>query len=144
MTCAVCHSPARGYGWTDPRHGPANPGDPGGESQRWVFCSRRCQDAWCHLMEKTEGHMVDPNEMETAAMQACLRPLGEYVGSVGLQRPLADYSRDEVLTLVDVVVTAYQDHMVEEYERMASRDRPFLQERMARRSRAAAAGGLAR
>ena len=63
---------------------------------------------------------------------------------LGLQRPLADYSRDEVLTLVDVVVTAYQDHMVEGYERMAARDRPFLQERMARRSRAAAGGGLAR
>ena len=43
--------------------------------------------------------MVDPDEMEVAAMHACLAPLGEYVGSIGMQRPLADYSREEVLTL---------------------------------------------
>jgi hypothetical protein len=60
-------------------------------------------------MNKTEGHMIDPSDMELAAMRACLSPLGEYVGSIGMQRPLADYSRDEVLMLIDVVVTAYQD-----------------------------------
>ncbi len=78
--------------------------------------------------------MIDPSEMEIAAMRACLVPLGEYVGSIGMQRPLADYGRDEVLRLIEVVVTAYQHHMVAEHESMASKDRAFLEERMARQS----------
>jgi hypothetical protein len=54
--------------------------------------------------------MIDPSDMEMAAMRACLAPLGEYVGDrSACSVPLADYSRDEVLTLIDVVVTAYQD-----------------------------------
>ena len=76
--------------------------------------------------------MIDPSEMEIAAMRACLAPLGEYVGEIGMQRPLADYSRDEVLMLIDVVVTAYQDCMVAEHERMAAKDRAFFEERLAR------------
>ena len=57
--------------------------------------------------------MVDPTELEQAAMAAALGPLGEYVGSIGMDRPLADYSRDEVLTLIEVVVTAFQDHLIQ-------------------------------
>ena len=55
--------------------------------------------------------MTDPTDLEKAAFTAALRPLGEYVGSIGMQRPLADYSREEVLTLIEVVITAYQNHM---------------------------------
>ena len=61
--------------------------------------------------------MIDPSEMELTAMASCLAPLGEYVGAIGMQRPLADYSKDEVLMLIDVVVTAYQEHMLVEHER---------------------------
>ncbi len=78
--------------------------------------------------------MIDPSDMEIAAMWACLVPLGEYVGSIGMQRPLADYGRDEVLRLIEVVVTAYQDGMVAEHERMASKDRAFLEQRLAHQS----------
>jgi len=63
--------------------------------------------------------MIDPSEMETTAMGACLHPLGEFVGGIGMDRPLASYSRLEVLTLIDVVVTAYQGQMTAEHERMA-------------------------
>jgi hypothetical protein len=73
-------------------------------------------------------------------MRACLSPLGEYVGSIGMERPLADYTRDEVLTLIDVVVTTYQDQMIEEHERMAAKDRAFLEERLARQGQAAPKG----
>ena len=76
--------------------------------------------------------MIDPSDMEIAAMRACLAPLGEYVGEIGMQRPLAGYSRDEVLMLIDVVVTAYQDCMVAEHERMAAKERAFFEERLAR------------
>ena len=92
------------------------------------------------LMTKTGARMIDPSDMELAAMRACLSPLGEYVGSIGMERPLADYTRDEVLTLIDVVVTAYQSQMIEEHERMAAKDRAFLEERLARQGQASPKG----
>lgn len=128
MKCAVCHRTAKGFGWFNPR---VPRSDPSRYNDKWVFCSRRCQEAFSKLMNKTEGRMIDPSDMEIAAMQSCLAPLGEYVGSIGMQRPLADYSRQEVLTLIDVVVTAYQDRMLEEHERMAAQDRKLLEQRMA-------------
>ena len=66
--------------------------------------------------------MIDATETERAAMVAALRPLGDYVAQLGLQRPLADYTRDEILTLVEVVVDAYHDHLVEAAEHVATRD----------------------
>lgn len=137
MKCAICYRKAKGYGWFNPQ---LKPGDPQRYSDEWVFCSRRCQDAFCQLMTKTEARMIDPSDMELAAMRACLSPLGEYVGSIGMERPLADYTRDEVLTLIDVVVTAYQDQMIEEHERMAAKERAFLEERLARQGQAAPKG----
>ena len=62
------------------------------------------------LLEAT--NMTDPTDLEKEAMAAALRPLGEYVGSIGMQRSLADYSKHEVLTMVEVVITAYQNYMV--------------------------------
>lgn len=137
MKCAICYRKANGYGWFNPR---LKPSDPNRYSDEWVFCSRRCQDAFCLLMTKTEARMIDPSEMELAAMRACLSPLGECVASIGMQRPLADYTREEVLTLIDVVVTAYQDQMLEEHERMAAKDRAFLEERLARQGQTSPKG----
>jgi len=137
MKCAICYRKAKGYGWFNPR---LKPSDPNRYSDEWMFCSRRCQDAFCQLMTKTEARMIDPSDMELVAMRACLSPLGEYVGAIGMERPLADYTRDEVLTLIDVVVTAYQDQMIEEHERMAAKDRAFLEERLARQGQASPKG----
>ena len=66
--------------------------------------------------------MIDPSDMEISAMQSCLGPLGQYVGSIGMQKPLADYTREEVLRLIDVVVTSYQERMIEEHDRMTAND----------------------
>lgn len=66
--------------------------------------------------------MIDPSDMEIAAMQSCLVPLGQYVSAIGMQKPLADYTREEVLSLIDVVVTVYQDRMIEEHERTTAHD----------------------
>jgi hypothetical protein len=137
LKCAICYRKAKGYGWFNPR---LKPSDPKRYSDDWVFCSRRCQYSFCLLMTKTEARMIDPSDMELAAMRACLSPLGEYVGSIGMRRPLADYTRDEVLTLIDVVVTAYQDQMIEEHERMAAKDRAFLEERLARQGQTSPKG----
>ena len=84
--------------------------------------------------------MIDPSDMELAAMASCLAPLGEYVSSIGMQRPLADYSKDEVLMLIDVVVTAYQEHMLVEHERMAEKERAFLEQRLVRQGKTASKG----
>ena len=54
--------------------------------------------------------MTDATELERAAMAATLAPLGEYVGSIGMNRPMADYSKQEVLTLVEVIITTYQHY----------------------------------
>jgi hypothetical protein len=129
LKCAVCSRQSRGFGWFNAR---LKRSDPARYSDRWVFCSMPCQNAFSQIMNKTEGKMIDPSDMEIAAMGCCLSPLGEYVGSIGMERGLADYSRQEVLTLIEVVVTAYQHHMLVEHERMAARDRAFFEERLAR------------
>lgn len=132
MTCAVCSREARGFGYfnsalqrTDPRR----------YSQRWVFCSMRCMDAFSRVMERLtglrEGAVLDPTDLEIAAMRAALAPLGDYVASIGMERPLADYAKAEVLRLVEVVVDAYQAHMLEEHERLAEKERAFLEQRLA-------------
>jgi hypothetical protein len=59
------------------------------------------------------GIVIDPTHNERAAMKAVLPVLGEYVAAFGLERPLAAYSREEILRLVDVVLTAYFDNLRE-------------------------------
>ena len=75
--------------------------------------------------------MIDPSDLEIGAMQSCLGPLGDYVASIGMDRPLADYRKEEVLGLIDVIVTAYQEYMTAEHERMAEQDRAFREARLA-------------
>ncbi len=129
MICAVCSRGARHLGWFNPW---LKRGDPARYSDRWVFCSMACQNAFSKIMNKTEGRMTDPSEMEVAAMRSCLEPLGRYVGAIGMQRSLADYGKEEILTLIEVVVTAYQDHMLAEHERVAAKDRAYFDALFAR------------
>jgi len=132
MTCAVCSREARGFGYfnsalhrTDPRR----------LLDRWVFCSMRCMDAFSTVMERLtslqEGAVLDATDLEIAAMRAALAPLGDYVASIGMERPLADYGKEEVLRLVEVVIDAYQANMVQEHERLAAKERAFLEQRLA-------------
>lgn len=64
------------------------------------------------LLEATS--MVDATRIEKESMVSALKPLGEYVGTIGMQRPLADYSKDEVLGLIEVAITAYQDYYLKQ------------------------------
>ena len=129
MKCAVCSREAKHLGWFNPW---LKRSDPNRYSDRWVFCSMACQNAFSKIMNKTEGRMTDPSEMEVAAMRSCLEPLGRYVGAIGMQRSLAEYSKDDILTLIQVVVTAYQDHMLAEHERVAAKDRAYFDALFAR------------
>lgn len=143
MTCAVCSRQARGFGWFNAR---LPRSDPRRHSDKWVFCSMRCQAAFSQLMDRVsylmEGCMIDPSDMELAAMQGCLPPLGDYVAALGMERPLANYSKDEILGLIDVIVTAYQERMTVEHERLAQQDRDFLEARLARRPQPANTSGV--
>lgn len=57
--------------------------------------------------------MIDPTKHEQDAMQSAIKPLGEYVASIGMHRPLANYTKEEILTVIEVVVTAYHEHLRE-------------------------------
>ena len=57
--------------------------------------------------------MIDPTDLEKQCMAAALKPLGEYVAEIGMHRPFADMNKHEVLTIIEVVVTAYQERMRE-------------------------------
>ena len=121
MTCAICSRQSRGFGWFNPLY-PI--GDPRRHASRVRFCSKRCQDLFVQRRSPGGFAMVDPTEMEQAAMAAALIPLGEIVAGIGMNKPLADYTRDEVLTLIEVVVTAFQDHM-REMDRPDDQEAPF-------------------
>ncbi len=121
MKCWVCSRQARGYGHTDNRHGIGNP-------RRypidWVFCSRRCQDAF-HRMYGSwtdaqkfgkEVEMIDASDIERAAMRQCLQAFGEAAGEIGFAKPLGDYSEAEALQVIDAIVTGYTDAMAFHHE----------------------------
>jgi hypothetical protein len=55
--------------------------------------------------------MIDPTDFEKDCMAAALKPLGEYVAEIGMHRSFAEMTKHEVLTIIEVVVTAYQDRM---------------------------------
>jgi hypothetical protein len=73
----------------------------------------RCQDIHLRRVKAGGGVVIDPTHNEKAAMEAVLPRLGEYVASIGMDRPLAAYSREEILRMVDVVLTAYFDNLRE-------------------------------
>lgn len=132
MKCAVCSREARGFGYFNPA---LHRADPRRYSHRWVFCSIRCMTAFARVMTRLtclqEDAVLDPSDLEIAAMRAVLAPLGDFVASIGMTRPLADYDRSEILRLIEVVVDAYQAHMLEEHERMAAKERAFFEQRLA-------------
>ena len=124
MKCWVCKRQARGYGHTDGRFKAA---DPRRYVLDWVFCSRRCQDAFHGLygnwqrakagrIDQTEVAMIDPSDVELAAMRQCLKAFGEAAGEIGFTKPLGDYSEAEALRVIDAIVTCWSNAMVAHHE----------------------------
>jgi hypothetical protein len=109
LTCVICRRQPRGFGWFNPKLPVSD--SRRDASCRW-FCSLRCLNLFARRCHGAPA-VVDPTETEQAAITAALAPLGEYIASIGMERPLADYSRDEVLTLIEVAVTAFQDHLIQ-------------------------------
>ncbi len=130
MKCWVCSRQARGFWHVDLRF---KVGHPKRYPIDWIFCSRRCQDCFHRLyaagvrvLERegampatsdVEAGVIDPTEAELAAMQQCLKPLGEAASEIGMDRPLSSYTQQEALRLINAVVTTYVEVMVQEHER---------------------------
>ena len=53
--------------------------------------------------------MVDPSEAEQAAIRSAMKLVAEIMEEIGWQTRLADLSERQVLTLIEVAVTGYQD-----------------------------------
>jgi hypothetical protein len=73
----------------------------------------RCQNLHAKRLKAGGGVVIDPTHNEQTAMEAVLPHLGEYVASLGMDKPLSAYSREEILQMVDVVLTAYFDNLRE-------------------------------
>ena len=126
MKCWVCSRQAKGFGHLDVRF---KVGRPRRYPVDWVFCSLRCQACFHRLyvvgvrtLEREgklpmEDGVIDPTDAELAAMQQCLKPLGEAASEIGMDRPLSSYSQQEALRLINAVVTTYVEAMVQEHER---------------------------
>ncbi|MEX5830380.1 DUF6511 domain-containing protein [Ralstonia solanacearum] len=122
MKCWVCKRQARGFHHADTRHGV---GDPRRFVPDWVFCSRRCQDAfhalygnWRQAMERQDREvcMLDASDVERAAMRTCLKAFGQVAEAIGFTKPLAAYTEAEALRVIDAIVTRYTEAMVEHHE----------------------------
>lgn len=124
MKCWVCKRQARGYGHSDTRH---LVGDARRYPIDWVFCSRRCQEAfhtlygnWLRVRDGRpplgEVAMIDPSDVELAAMRKCLKAFGAAAESIGFEKPLGAYSEAEALRVIDAIVTCYTEAMVEHHE----------------------------
>ncbi|WKB55991.1 DUF6511 domain-containing protein [Eleftheria terrae] len=124
MKCWICSRSARGFGHSDTRYAPT---DPRHYPIDWVFCSRRCQEAFHTLygswravregdIDRKEVLMIDPSEIEQASMRKCLRAFGEAGSAIGFDKPLGQYTEAEALHVVDAIVTCYTEAMVEHHE----------------------------
>ena len=56
--------------------------------------------------------MIDKTAKETAALQSTLKLIGECVAEIGIDKPLSAYTKEQILTLAEVVVTAYYQYMI--------------------------------
>ena len=97
MMCAICRRDARGFQFA-PRLIHI-------DAPVVKLCSRRCQD----IAARLKG-MIHPNIHEKNALaDACLSG-GEYVESIG-KTDLATWTEHEWSTLIDVIVTRFQDSL---------------------------------
>ena len=69
--------------------------------------------------------MIDLTDIEKQCMERTLQPLAEVVAEIGVQKPLAQYTRAEVLTLIEVVVGNYQMFLIQSQPRQEDPGIPF-------------------
>lgn len=69
--------------------------------------------------------MIDATDIEKQCMERTLQPLGEVVAEIGMHKPLAEYTRAEVMTLIEVVVGNYQTFLALSQPRHEDKGIPF-------------------
>lgn len=114
--CWVCRRQARGFMHSDTRF---KTGNPRRYPMDWVFCSRRCQEAfhalygqWLRTNPKQEDvFVVDQTEAERAAMRACLKRFGEAAERIGFDKPIGHYSEAEALAVIEAIVAGWTEAM---------------------------------
>lgn len=108
--CSVCKREAGGFGFIQP---PLRASYSANRKMMKYFCSMKCQGIYSNAKGKNfkENNMIDLTKNEKEAIESALKPVGEYVAEIGMDRPLSSYSREEVLCLIEVAVTAYFDFM---------------------------------
>ncbi len=104
--CSVCKREAGGFAFITP---PLRASDPRNRKMMKHFCSMRCQEIFSKIYK--EKNMIDLTKNEKEAIESALKPVGEYVAEIGMDRPLSSYSREEVLCLIEVALGAYFDFM---------------------------------
>lgn len=104
--CFICKREAHGFGFIPP---PLRASNPANRKMMKRFCSMRCQEIFSKIYK--ENNMIDLTKNEKEAIESALKPVGEYVTEIGMDRPLSAYTREEVLCLIEVAVTAYFDFM---------------------------------
>lgn len=102
MPCAICTRDARGIVYAGPRHNRA-------AAPPVKLCSKVCQN----IAARLKG-MIDPNQHEVNALDAAGAGGGEYVESIA-KTDLATFTEQEWSTLIEVIVTAFQDHLRSAY-----------------------------
>ena len=101
MICAICRRDARGFGFAPAlirMDGPLR-----------KLCSMRCQA----ITTRLKG-LIDPNIHEVGALANASRLGGEYVESIA-KTDLATFTEQEWSALIEVIVTAFQDHLSQAY-----------------------------
>lgn len=108
--CQICKRQAHGFGFLKP---PLRASHPSNYKLMKHFCSRHCQEIFSQIFNKNsnQNNMTDLTKTEKEAIEYALKPLGEYVAEVGMEKPLSDYKREEVLCLIEVALSAYFDFM---------------------------------
>ena len=101
MMCAICRRDARGFGYA--------PALTRSEGPLRKLCSMRCMNITARL----KG-MIDTNKHEVNALAAASRTAGEYIESIA-KTDLTAFTEAEWSTLIEVLVTAFQDHLRNAY-----------------------------
>jgi len=68
-----------------------------------MFCGRRCLERWEAIMAK----LTKLDTVEELAVGKTLPALGAYVASVGMEKALQDYSKEEALGLARAAVCSF-------------------------------------
>ena len=106
--CAICSKPSRGFLYGHPQ---TQETQAQFLSRCQSFCSYHCQSLYYQQFIQGELNMNHFEQIEQKAREATLKPLAQLVKIIDVDKPIAHYSKDEALALVDTVIDHYQDFL---------------------------------